>query len=342
MFGADIIRAEPEEILRVIANLPKKINDSTQVETKNNIILLLDAVFRKRGYGINHLHSYDENVPVEERQEQFASPETQTRGVYHVTFSDTIKIETWLKKSEAPQFNEIDARLRNAFYKGFERLLVFSQSQFESTTRRQAERAWQGRLILIDRESLYNWAVREFSPRTSRDAVLVIVGPLGNRLARAIAETQGKALQNIEWRLLEQVIQSVFESLGFKAELTRCGKDKGRDVIIEAIIKGQPRKYLIEVKHWMNSEKRVGPKVISSFLKVILSEPADGGFVLSTSGFTKNLSESFTEIGNLVNLGDSRTITALCDNMVRKENGIFFPMEHVLDVLTWRIDQNSS
>jgi Restriction endonuclease len=98
----------------------------------------------------------------------------------------------------------------------------------------------------------------------------------------------------------------VAEDLGFDVELTRGSKDGGRDLLLRCRdVSGTTKCIFAEVKHWA-SGKRVGPRELQDLLTVVARDSADGGVLISTSGFTmpaKQLAATY-ELAELVRLID--------------------------------------
>jgi hypothetical protein len=69
-------------------------------------------------------------------------------------------------------------------------------------------------------------------------------------IARRIAASPGE-LAALEWRDLERILFEVFDTLGYKACLTRPAKDGAYDLRLEA----EGRIYFVEVKHWSQPEQ---------------------------------------------------------------------------------------
>jgi len=105
---------------------------------------------------------------------------------------------------------------------------------------------------------------------------------LCDALARSIAKDP-EFLSQVEWRDLERTLGGVFEGLGFDVEVTRPGKDGGKDIILEWSIDGQPMRWYVEVKHWV--DKAVGKAIMKHFLQITVRDGVKQGLLLSTGGF---------------------------------------------------------
>lgn len=147
-------------------------------------------------------------------------------------------------------------------------------------------------------------------------------------LARKLA-LQPAALSDFEWRDLERALAAACEGLGFDTRLTRPGKDGGFDIELRC---GEAR-YLIEVKHW-STPNRVGLGPVSHFAEIVLSEGADRGLFLSSSGFRKPFLGQRLEITpSRIALGDGRKIIGLCQSYVRREEGLWHPSTDLEELL---------
>lgn len=161
-----------------------------------------------------------------------------------------------------------------------------------------------------------------------RQLVFQAVRYLAARLCEIIAY-DGKALQYIEWRQLEEVVATALEGIGFDVLLTPPSKDGGKDVIASCILHGRKFAFFIEVKHW-RSGKRVNTKSIFDFVEINVSSSTDGGLFLSTSGYEKSVFTHLSELqrGN-IRLGDEQKVIALCQHFTRRGQGLWTP-EHCL------------
>lgn len=172
-------------------------------------------------------------------------------------------------------------------------------------------------LIPFDISDLFNV---EFPEPFDNIEVRQILVAVSRRLATMIAADPAR-LDQVEWRDLERIMAEVFEGLGFTVELTPGSKDEGKDLVLQCVVSGWKRTYLVEIKHW-RSGKRVGARRISDFLSVVVRENSDGGLYLSTSAFTSDAVEMLSEISQKkVRLGGQDKIVSLCQTYVRTEAG---------------------
>lgn len=124
-------------------------------------------------------------------------------------------------------------------------------------------------------------------------------------------------------------MREVFESLGFTTTLTPGAKDGGFD--LKLLIAGFS--YLVEVKHW-SPANLVGDGVISHFAEVVVTEQADRGLLLSSSGFTRKVQSGRVEVErHIIALGDSSKIISLCKGYVRAESGIWMSNTSLPEIL---------
>lgn len=149
-----------------------------------------------------------------------------------------------------------------------------------------------------------------------------------------------KSLRKVEWRDLERIMREVFEKLGFETELTRSGKDGGFDLRLGWDDGTTCRTSLVEVKHWLESGKKVGSHVLSALVDVVAKEGnGTSGLLLSSSGFTKNIYNGRAEVEqHVVRIGGENKIVSLCQNYVQSSEGIWSPTADLSEMLlegTW-------
>jgi hypothetical protein len=126
-------------------------------------------------------------------------------------------------------------------------------------------------------------------------------------------------LFKMEWVDLERALYEALNGLGYQVGRTRSTKDGGYDLEVKI----EDRRYLIEVKHW-NVAKRVGPEVVRRLGEVVLREQAQGGLVLSSSGFSRSVATTRFDVSRTcVMLGDSRKMLSFCQSFVLSEGGIW-------------------
>ena len=121
----------------------------------------------------------------------------------------------------------------------------------------------EGRIVLTARglPSLKRYLSEANSPQAPKPPVSskleLIVRNAMKALVIAIAENP-EYLHDVEWRDLERILREVFETMGFDTKLTRSGKDGGFDLQLQCDESGKQKTFLVEVKHWMGSGKKVG------------------------------------------------------------------------------------
>ncbi|WP_448553343.1 restriction endonuclease [Thalassotalea montiporae] len=103
----------------------------------------------------------------------------------------------------------------------------------------------------------------------------------------AALKADSNLLSELEPREFEEVTAEIFRAKGFEVELTKRTRDGGKDVIALHRDKlGIKTKYIIECKHYAESNK-VGVDVIRSLYGVVNSRSGGNvGIVVTTSSFT--------------------------------------------------------
>jgi hypothetical protein len=159
------------------------------------------------------------------------------------------------------------------------------------------------------------------------EGVRNIVRNAMRELARRMAAAP-KELALVEWRDLERLLLEVFETLGYRATLTRPAKDGGYDIRLE----DDGGVYFVEVKHWSKRSK-VGRGIINRFAEIVIANGGEG-LLLSTSGFTSDVIKGRLELSEYpVALGDELKIISLCRLYVKAETGIWVREHSLRDIL---------
>jgi len=159
--------------------------------------------------------------------------------------------------------------------------------------------------------------------------VMLAINDLCVRLCELIAE-DAKAIEYIDWRLLEQVVASALDGIGFEVTLTPGNKDGGKDVIAACTLRGKKVIYYLEIKHW-RSNKRVGPHEVSHFVEVNVKDGTDGGLFLSSSGFAQTVFAQLSEITQRrITLGNDVKIISLCQRFVQQRQQAIWQRKDVL------------
>jgi restriction system protein len=188
-------------------------------------------------------------------------------------------------------------------------------------------------MSVLDQDSIHQWAERIRTEAGSVHAgVHAAVRDFSKQLARRVAEDP-HALAHIEWRDLERMMATVFESFGFKVELTPGSKDGGKDIVLQCLVADENHSYAVEIKHWQ-SGKRVGPKLIRQFIRVIVREQHHGGLYLATGGYSADAVEVIAEVGQQrLELGKAADVTNYCRLFSKLESGLWSPPDNVVELI---------
>ena len=152
--------------------------------------------------------------------------------------------------------------------------------------------------------------------------VAMVVRLMAEQLCSLVAKNPN-TLREIEWRDLERLLSFALQEIGFSIELTPPAKDGGKDIIAYCIVAKESRTYYIEVKHW-RSAANPGDCHVADFVAVNAANETDGGLFLSSSGFTKSVYGRISELcKQRVRLGEQDKIVSLCQNYVRKRDGLW-------------------
>ncbi|EIW7860118.1 restriction endonuclease [Vibrio parahaemolyticus] len=229
--------------------------------------------------------------------------------------------------------NVVRGLLGTTFTNNFGRLILVTNSRFTQGALELAKSALPVKLELIDLDALRAWVQRaDKTEDYDFELVNIIRSNISDRLATLIAKNP-RYLMDIEWRELEYVIQTVFEELGFSAELTPGSKDGGKDLVLTCRVSGKDHTYYVELKHW-RSQQKVGGQAAKDFLKVIINEEINGGLFLSSYGYCDNAFEMLTEIDRKhLKFGDQKKIVTLCKQYVKSKSGLWAPTDGLSNVL---------
>lgn len=165
----------------------------------------------------------------------------------------------------------------------------------------------------------------------THSTVAAVMDQLVRNLIRVIAEDQ-RELGKIEWRLLEHVVATACEALGFDIELTPPGKDGGKDVILTCWEGGTRRTYAVEIKHW-TSGKRVPGSTLRKFLEVLVTDKFDLGLFLSTSGYGASAVALQHLEHRRLRVAGAPKVTDLCRMYVMSESGLWLPQRSPTELL---------
>jgi len=162
----------------------------------------------------------------------------------------------------------------------------------------------------------------------------LIIRPAMQKMAEVVARDPA-CLRWMEWRDLERMMREVFEGLGFSTELTRSSKDGGFDLCLESEGVEGKTIFLVEVKHWIGTNKKPGVKEVTALLDVVVrSSSASGGLLLSSTGFTKDALRGRTEIQQqTIRLGGREKIVTLCQDYLQSDAGLLVPTTELARML---------
>jgi hypothetical protein len=215
----------------------------------------------------------------------------------------------------------------------FKRAMLIGRFGFTNEAIVEATRFKPISVDLFDLNRIEEWINRlELGNSSTVRQFQLIIRTISHEFAKRVADDPN-FLNEIEWRDLERMIARVMEGLGFTTTLTPPSKDGGKDLILICeTIRGE-ESFIVELKHW-RSGKRVGQKLVSNFLHVIVSEHRTGGLLLSTSGYSKNSYEGLTQFDRQqIRLGDDKKIVLLAQTYMRAYNGIWSQPSSLPDIL---------
>ena len=95
-------------------------------------------------------------------------------------------------------------------------------------------------------------------------------------------------LQQIEWKLFEDLSAAYYKEKGIRAELTKLGADGGIDIKLFQDESGKPTS-LVQCKAW--NTKLVGVKPIREFLGVMSHEKILKGFFMASGSYSPDAIE---------------------------------------------------
>lgn len=95
-------------------------------------------------------------------------------------------------------------------------------------------------------------------------------------------------LQQIEWKLFEDISAAYYKEKGIRAELTKLGADGGIDIKLFQDDSGKPTS-LVQCKAW--NTKLVGVKPIREFLGVMSHEKIPKGFFMASGSYSPDAME---------------------------------------------------
>jgi len=95
-------------------------------------------------------------------------------------------------------------------------------------------------------------------------------------------------LQQIEWKLFENLSAAYYKEMGIRAELTKLGADGGIDIKLFQDDSGAPTA-IVQCKAW--NSKLVGVKPIREFLGVMSHEKISKGFFMASGAYSDDAKE---------------------------------------------------
>jgi restriction system protein len=231
----------------------------------------------------------------------------------------TIGVEVKPRRQPAG-FETVDKALDLKATRQFDRVMVISRSGFSTNALQHANTVGLGQIDLFSPADLRIWLSKQIQPKEVENEYNRILRGAMRDLALLIAK-HPETLANIEWRELEKVLRETFEGIGFDTRLTRPGKDGGFDLELSSTEGGQKRVYLVEVKHW--TDQKPGPTHLKKFISVTASKRADGGLLLSTSGFAGTIYSGIAEFSAPVRLAEGAKVVALCRTYYRLRSSLW-------------------
>lgn len=226
----------------------------------------------------------------------------------------------------------VHERVSFAFNYPYDRLILFGPKGFTTECYHFVNVTNPLKIELLTLDDLKSWTSRiEVESDQACLEYEDIIKIVSKTFVEKIANDTNFLLK-LEWRELEKIIAEIFEGLAFDVKLTAPSKDGGKDLILEINKKGNPKRYLVEVKHW-KSKKQVGQKYVKEFVNVICNEKSDSGLFLSTYGFTSNAFEGLTELDRKsVRFGDEEKIVSLCKTYLKVKSGVWTPLDDLQEI----------
>jgi HJR/Mrr/RecB family endonuclease len=175
----------------------------------------------------------------------------------------------------------------------------------------------------------------------SEESLLPLVSRVIKQATRALLEIVANdpiLILEVEHRDVERILASAAEDLGFDVELTRAGKDGGKDLVLQCRdADGRTKRYYVEIKHWI-SGKKVGPRELQDLLEVVVRDGANGGLFISTSGFnlTARQLASTPEVAELMRLVDQKEMILLIREFAHANNQSSLPIALLADIVGLR------
>lgn len=313
-------KATKDQIRRKISALEDWGSDLSLHEAEEHLYSILTPLLEEDGYQLEH------------------TPLINDGGLDFIakragTDNTTIGIEYKHYRQRPVGIDIVSAVLGSALKRGVSRAMVLTNTRFTRSAHDIVRRSVPIELELLDIDALKAWWARiEIDADINRQEIEVILKTMSRRFAQLVAQDPDN-LRKLEWRQIEQMLAEVFEGIGFNVELTPPSKDDGKDIILECVLNGNHRHYIVEIKHW-RSATRVGNKALREFLDVVLKEEREGGLFLSSFGYCNNAFEYLTEIDRKkIKCGDQEKVVSLCQSYLKAESGIWSPQSQLPNIL---------
>ena len=132
-----------------------------------------------------------------------------------------------------------------------------------------------------------------------------------------------KLIQELEWKLFEELCVSLYRENGFKAEATPLGGDGGIDIKLFKDSSNIPVA-IVQCKSW---SQKVGVKPLREFLGVMKHEGISTGFYLTTSDFTQEAENVAKQNG--IRLANGHTILKMIQKLnPETQNNLYNKIAH--------------
>lgn len=199
---------------------------------------------------------------------------------------------------------------------------LLSSKEFTDAVERTATARFNGRHRLLIRDLLELRVTLPVEDEGPSESVVALMDRVVRDIIRAIARNS-EELRHVEWRILEHVLATAFEELGFDVQLTPSSRDGGKDIVLECMERGTRRRYAVEIKHWVSGQAVPGSH-LKKFLRVVVNEKHDSGLFLSTSGFAQNAYDALIHLEHKrMRVAGKDKILKLCELYVSRQSGIW-------------------
>ncbi|MEK6260883.1 MAG: restriction endonuclease [Planctomycetota bacterium] len=314
-----------DDLLRVADSLENPV-DQNPIKIEESLEYILEALMSRAGYGFRERES---DMPPFDDVLDFYGYRAATND------SQAESIGFMFKRFSTPvDLKEAEALIAESSRVGCHRCVFISPSGFTGHALSRSTSISPDKLELFDIPRLKNWILESHDlPQADyASRMSAITSRFAHEAALLIAESP-VALDSVEWRQLEQILERVFKDFGFNVTLTREGKDGGRDLILRWRAVDGERVILVELKHW-RSGQRVKKGPVEKFTQVVLRDGAEKGVLLSTSGFASNAFSTLAKVRKeRLNIGGRESIYKLCELYKKHGNGIWSPPSPVEAIL---------